>query len=123
MTSSRQQPVLCRIGDYAEPRRGDGRGRWSAWVWTTERFGIITGPWRKLLPSIVRREKSGHVKGLACQDGWAARGVRISICRREELGELGYSKSAAKKQMQLTGQLSRWLETEGSSVLELTANL
>jgi hypothetical protein len=25
--------------------------------------------------------------------------------------------------MQLTGQLSRWLETEGSSVLELTANL
>ena len=41
----------------------------------------------------------------------------------EELGELGYSKSAAKKQMQLTAQLSRWLETEGFSVLELTADL
>ena len=41
----------------------------------------------------------------------------------EELGELSYSKSAAKKQMQLTAQLSRWLETEGFSVLELTADL
>jgi integrase/recombinase XerD len=41
----------------------------------------------------------------------------------EELIVLGYSKSAAKKQMHLLAHLDLWLETEGHEVGELTAEL
>jgi integrase/recombinase XerD len=41
----------------------------------------------------------------------------------EELVDLGYSKSAAKKQMQLLAHLDHWLEVEGRDAEELTADL
>lgn len=41
----------------------------------------------------------------------------------EDLVNLGYSKSAAKKQMQLLAHLDHWLEVEGRNVGELTTDL
>jgi hypothetical protein len=41
----------------------------------------------------------------------------------EDLVILGYSKSAAKKQMQLLAHLDHWLEAEGRGVGELTTDL
>jgi integrase/recombinase XerD len=41
----------------------------------------------------------------------------------EELADLGYSKSAATKQMQLLAHLDLWLEAEGLEAGELTADL
>jgi integrase len=41
----------------------------------------------------------------------------------EDLVDLGYSKSAVKKQMQLLAHLDRWLEAEGREVGELTPEL
>jgi len=48
-------------------------------------------------------------------------GTAGTICAgfRDELSQFGYSKSAAKRQLQLMARLSAWLEDENLEVFEL----